>query len=216
MGTWIGPRSVFVMKVRKQRQRLRIIGGRWRGRRLEFANLPGLRPTPDRVRETLFNWLAPVIAGSRCLDLFAGSGALGLEAASRGAMSVTLVEADMAATRVLREQVETLQAEQVEVVNQDALKFLAQPRRAYDVIFLDPPFGRDLLAPSLMAIDRGQWLNVGGHLYLEAACTVALADIESWLPGGHELVRRKRAGRVAYYLVRLQRAGKHLPALHAP
>jgi 16S rRNA (guanine966-N2)-methyltransferase len=122
----------------------------------------------------------------------------------------------MAATRVLREQVETLQAVQVEVVNQGALQFLAQPRRAYDVIFLDPPFGRDLLAPSLLAIDRGQWLNVGGHLYLEAACTVAQADSESWLPGGYELVRRKRAGRVAYYLVRLQRAGKRLPALHAP
>ena len=203
MGSWIGPRPVFIMTMRKQRQQLRIIGGRWRGRRLEFANLPGLRPTPDRVRETLFNWLAPVIAGSRCLDLFAGSGALGLEAASRGAVCVTLVEADMAATRMLRQQVTTLQAAQVEVVNQDALQFLAQPRRPYDIIFLDPPFGHDLLALSVMAIDRGRWLNVGGHLYLEAACTVPLADIESWLPGGYEIVRRKQAGRVAYYLIRL-------------
>jgi 16S rRNA (guanine966-N2)-methyltransferase len=202
MGAWIGSRPVFVRKMRKQRQQLRIIGGRWRGRRLAFANLPGLRPTPDRVRETLFNWLAPVIAGSRCLDLFAGSGALGLEAASRGAVSVTLVEADVAASRMLRQQVETLQAVQVEVVNQDALQFLARRREAYDVIFLDPPFGHDLLAPSLMAIDKGQWLKVGGHLYLEAAFSVALADIEAWLPRGYEIVRRKRAGGVAYYLVR--------------
>ena len=205
MGAWIGPRPVFVAMMRRPRQQLRIIGGCWRGRRLGFATLPGLRPTPDRVRETLFNWLAPVIAGSRCLDLFAGSGALGLEAASRGAAHVTLVDADIAATRNLRQQVEMLQAAQVEVVHQDALHFLAQPRGAYDIIFVDPPFGRDLLAPSLLAIDRGRWLKPGGNLYLEAARSIPLAEVESWLPVGYELLRAKRAGQVAYYLVCLQR-----------
>lgn len=149
--------------------RVRIIAGRWRGRRLPVADVPGLRPTPDRVRETLFNWLAPVIEGSRCLDLFAGSGALGLEAASRGAACASLVEREPRALAVLRANVELLGAgDTVEVIAADALDLLRTPPPVpFDLVFLDPPYDAGLLAPALAALFAGGWLAPSGWLYLE-------------------------------------------------
>lgn len=187
--------------MRKSASRVRIIGGQWRGRRLEVPDVPGLRPTPDRVRETLFNWLTPVIAGSRCLDLFAGSGALGMEAASRGASLVTLLDTDRTAIRVLHRHVQTLKAEKVEIFQQDALQFLTRAGRSYDIIFLDPPFGQNLLRPCLEAISGTALLSAGGYLYIESESTLAEEAILRWMPQSCAPVRRKRAGNVKYYLV---------------
>lgn len=179
-------------------QHLRIIGGRWRGRRLAFADLPGLRPTADRNRETLFNWLQPVLPGSRCLDLFAGSGALGLEAASRGADQVVLVERAAAAVRRLRDAVAMLQADRVSVWQGDARQFLRQPAAAFDIVFLDPPFASDLLAPVCEQLAGSDWLAPEARIYLEhAASETPPALPASWLP-----LREKRAGKVRYALYR--------------
>ncbi len=175
---------------------LRIIGGRWRGRRLAIAAVPGLRPTTDRVRETLFNWLMPVVAGAHCLDLFAGSGALGLEAASRGAAEVVLVERAKAAVEQLRRHLQTLQADTVRVVQADALAFLAGPPRPFDIVFLDPPFRRGLLAPCIERLEQGGWLADEARIYIEAERELP----PEALPANWELLRSKGAGQVGYHL----------------
>jgi len=175
---------------------VRIIGGRWRGRRIAVPELPGLRPTPDRVRETLFNWLAPVIAGSRCLDLFAGTGVLGLEAASRGARQVVLVEGDREAVRRLREAVHALGPEACEVVQADALAWLRTAPRPFDVVFLDPPFEAGLLEAAMQALASGGWLAPGAFIYLEAPAQRGAPE----LPPGWVLHRSGRAGAVGYHL----------------
>src|SRR6202051_2311293 len=139
------------------RNSVRIIGGGWRGRRVSFPDIPGLRPTPDRVRETLLNWLQRDIAGARCLDLFAGSGALGLEALSRGAKEVVFVEQAVAASRALQEQLTRLGgAGKSQVVEMGAARYLRSPARPFDIVFLDPPFGRDALAEYVPMLDTGQ------------------------------------------------------------
>jgi 16S rRNA (guanine966-N2)-methyltransferase len=129
------------------RNSVRIIGGGWRGRRVNFPDVPGLRPTPDRVRETLFNWLQHAVAGARCLDLFAGSGALGLEALSRGATTLVFVEQAVAAARALQEQLIRFGGSpKARVVEMGAARYLRTPAPAFDIVFLDPPHGRDALA----------------------------------------------------------------------
>src|SRR4051812_41703413 len=120
------------------RNRVRIIAGQWRSRLVRFPEAPGLRPTPDRVRETLFNWLGQHLDGLSCLDLFAGSGALGFEALSRGARRVVMVERDRATAAALRASAQSLEAANVEIIESDAMRFLAQPREAFDVVFVDP------------------------------------------------------------------------------
>ncbi len=183
---------------------LRIIGGEWRSRRLRFADAPGLRPTPDRVRETLFNWLAPDLPGARCLDLFAGSGALGFEAASRGAAGVVLVERAAGVVRRLRENAALLDAgARLRVVQADALRFLAGPPEPFDILFLDPPYGKDLIEPALRALERG-WLAPGAVLYLEAERTLPEARLAGWLPRGCVITRRGTAGEVGYFLARCE------------
>ncbi len=174
----------------------RIIGGRYRHRRLAFPALDGLRPSPDRVRETLFNWLAPVIEGARCLDLFAGSGALGLEALSRGAASCVFVEQAGAAVVALRQHLARLDAAGGEVWQAEALAWLAGPARSFDIVFLDPPYAANLLAPACTALAAGGWLAPGARVYLETAA----ADGEPTLPDGWSLVRSKKAGQVGYHL----------------
>ncbi len=176
---------------------LRIIGGEWGGRKLRFADGEGLRPTTDRVRETLFNWLAPLIHGARCLDLFAGSGALGLEALSRGAAEVVFVETNPAAITALKENLALLKAEKGQVVRGDALAILRGESRAFDVVFLDPPFRRDLLQPALQLLMENGWLAKGARLYLELESEQPLPE----LPQGWEVLRSKQAGQVAYHLV---------------
>ena len=146
---------------------LRIIGGEWRSRKLRFADVAGLRPTPDRVRETLFNWLQTQVPGARCLDLFAGSGALGLEALSRGAGEVVMVEKHSAAARVLRENITLLGAQNAVLLHDDAFRYLQRETVGFDLIFLDPPFRQNLLVPVLEAIVDKGLLKTGGMIYLE-------------------------------------------------
>jgi 16S rRNA (guanine966-N2)-methyltransferase len=176
---------------------VRIIGGRWRGRRVRFPALPGLRPTPDRVRETLFNWLAPHLPDARVLDLFAGSGALGFEAASRGAREVVLVERERAAEKALHAQAEMLGAVGVRAVCADALEFLRSAPARFDVVFLDAPYRYPLHAEVCARLDAG-WLGDGAFVYLETASREAAAAV----PGGWELHRELRAGEVAARLYR--------------
>lgn len=170
---------------------VRIIGGEWRGRRVRFPAAPGLRPSSDRRRETLFNWLAPDVEGARCLDLFAGSGALGLEAASRGARHVVLVEASREVAAALAESVRSLGAEQrVRVVHAQVARYLNRTPERFDIAFLDPPFARPRLAAgALERLDAG-WLAPGARVYLEVAARAERPTI----PPGWALLRETAAG----------------------
>jgi 16S rRNA (guanine966-N2)-methyltransferase len=182
------------------RNSVRIIAGAWRGRRIHFPDMPALRPTPDRVRETLFNWLQHSIAGKRCLDLFAGSGALGLESLSRGAREVVFVEQFPAAARALQEQLVRFGgAAKGRVMEMGAARFLRPPAQAFDIVFLDPPFGKDALAEYIPLLDEGNWVATGGLVYLE---NERLAGIPV-LPGHWELLKSKSAGEVGYHLARV-------------
>jgi 16S rRNA (guanine966-N2)-methyltransferase len=176
---------------------LRIIGGQWRGRRLRFPAEPEIRPTPDRVRETLFNWLGERVRGSRCLDLFAGSGALGLEALSRGAAHVQFVERHPAAARGLAELLAAWGAQQAPVARDDALRFLAGPARVFDIVFLDPPFDSGLVQPAAAELERGGWLAPQALVYLECGAAGPLPV----LPATWQLAKSKRAGQVGYHLL---------------
>jgi 16S rRNA (guanine(966)-N(2))-methyltransferase RsmD len=173
--------------------RVRIVGGIWRSRLVRFAGRPGLRPTPDRVRETLFNWLGQDLTGRVVLDLYAGSGVLGLEAASRGARCVVMVERDATSVRALKEACAALEAHQVEVVRADALEFTLRARTQYDVIFLDPPFADapwDVLFQRLPA-----HLAPEGLVYCESG-----APVQS--PAGWTVHREGRAGQVSYAVLK--------------
>ena len=152
-----------------QSGRVRIIGGNWRSRRIGFPDRPGLRPTPDRVRETLFNWLGQDLSGYRCLDLYAGSGALGFEALSRGASHVTLVERDALIARAIENSARELNATGSRIICSDALKFLRQAanRERYDLIFLDPPFSDGTPEEVMAALP--DLLQPGGRIFLEGA-----------------------------------------------
>ncbi|MBL8258259.1 MAG: 16S rRNA (guanine(966)-N(2))-methyltransferase RsmD [Candidatus Competibacteraceae bacterium] len=176
---------------------LRVIGGRWRGRRLPFPDLPGLRPTPDRVRETLFNWLAPVLPGARCLDLFAGSGALGIEALSRGAAEAVFVERHPAAVEALRDNLARLQAQNARVERAEALNWLCQAATPFEIVLLDPPFEQALLEPVCQGLERGGWLAPSAWVYLEAETALALAPPAHW-----SILKDKTAGAVRYRLAR--------------
>jgi 16S rRNA (guanine966-N2)-methyltransferase len=182
------------------RNSVRIIGGGWRGRRVSFPDIPGLRPTPDRVRETLFNWLQHAVAGARCLDLFAGSGALGLEALSRGAKEVVFVEQVVAASRTLQEQLMRLGGQaKGQVAAMGAARYLRSPAQAFDIVFLDPPFERGALAEYVPMLDKGEWLKPGALVYLENEKTHGVPA----LPAHWELLKSKSAGEVGYHLARV-------------
>lgn len=175
---------------------LRIIGGTWRGRKLRFPAAAAIRPTPDRVRETLFNWLAAATPGSRCLDLFAGSGALGLEALSRGAAHVTFVEHDEAAAQALRARLAEWHAGDARVEREDALRYLAGTAEPFDIVFLDPPFASDLLGRAAAGLAERQWLRPGALIYVECAAREGLPA----LPAGWQPLKAKQAGEVGYHL----------------
>ncbi|SFK88629.1 16S rRNA (guanine966-N2)-methyltransferase [Nitrosomonas aestuarii] len=174
--------------------KLRIIGGCWRSRMITFPYLPDLRPTPDRVRETLFNWLGQDLDGMCCLDLFAGSGALGFEAASRGAAKVIMVESDNRVYKALLENRDKLKANQIELVNMDATVFLASDKRQFDVVFLDPPY-RLQLVPEIMSL-LPPLLTKRGQVYLETKTP--------WIPDQQwQIWRKGKAGKVNYQLLEL-------------
>ena len=186
------------------RNSVRIIAGAWRGRRVNFPDLPGLRPTPDRVRETLFNWVQLEIAGSRCLDLFAGSGALGIEALSRGAAALVFVEQSQRAARGLQSELMRLGGgPKARVVEMGATRFLRTPSAtfggAFDMVFMDPPFGRNALADYIPMLDLGGWVKPGGVVYLENEKAARVPV----LPSHWELLKSKSAGEVGYHLVRI-------------
>ena len=180
------------------RGKVRIIGGEWRGRKLAVPEKQGLRPSPDRVRETLFNWLNWQVPASRCLDLFAGTGALGVEAASRGAKQVILVEKDREIAEGLRQQLAPFASAKVQVIQADALQYLKKsPIEPFNIVFLDPPFQQNLLAPCCELLETMDWLAPNALIYLEAE-TELQALI---LPVNWKLIKQQRAGQVASYLV---------------
>jgi 16S rRNA (guanine966-N2)-methyltransferase len=176
---------------------VRIIGGYWRGRRLRLAAGAAIRPTPDRVRQTLFDWLQPRISDARCLDLFAGSGALGIEALSRGAGEVVFVDRDARVVRQVRAALEDLGVTAPQVYTADAFAFLRRDVQPFDVVFLDPPFASGLLAPVCGLLEKRGWLKDPALIYLEAP----RRDGPPPLPAGWEILKSKQAGEVGYYLV---------------
>lgn len=176
---------------------LRIIGGQWRSRRLSFPDAPGLRPTPDRVRETLYNWLAPHIDGARLLDCFAGSGALFLEGLSRGAGSGIALELERHAADSLRANLQLLQASQAEVTQTDSLRWLDRPAdRQFDLVLLDPPFHRDLLQQACQLLEDNGWLAEQALVYTESEQPPSSLG----LPARWQLHREKHTGQVYYAL----------------
>jgi 16S rRNA (guanine966-N2)-methyltransferase len=193
-----GPKTASAKPKSSYPRQLRIIGGRWRGRRLDVFESEGLRPTPDRVRETLFNWLQPYIAGASCLDLFAGTGALCLEALSRGAAGVVMVEKAPPVAQRLHQHVERLEAAGAEVVLADAVDFLQRTPRVFDIVFLDPPFKSNLIAECAALVEARGWIKPGGLVYIEAPSRMS----ELTLPATWELIRSKKAGQVGYHLAR--------------
>lgn len=181
--------------------RFRIIGGAWRSRRFMFPDTPELRPSPDRVRETLFNWLAPVIDGARCLDLYAGSGALGLEALSRGAAEVVFVDRDRAALQAITEHLDVLACDRGRCEQADAVAFVGRGPRPFDIVFADPPFDRGLVPVIVTALAASGTVKPGGMVYLESEAKAGAPP----LPDGWTLHRSGKAGRVGYHLARVFR-----------
>lgn len=188
------------------KNKVRIIGGKWRGRSIQFEPQAALRPTPDRVRETLFNWLGPRLQGARCLDLFAGSAVLGFEALSRGASFVQSVERDAAVARCVLKESQKLGLEdaQFNLAQTDGLTWLSRyagtghaSPEAYQIIFVDPPYNSDLLEKSLALIQNQAVLEAGGLLYLESN-----RDVEDLIqPNFYRILKQKKAGQVHYYLL---------------
>jgi 16S rRNA (guanine966-N2)-methyltransferase len=171
--------------------RVRIIGGLWRSRLVDFPNLAGLRPTPDRVRETLFNWIGQDLSGTTCLDLFAGSGVLGFEAASRGANHVTLVERDSLAFAALERNAASLGAGNLALRRSDVRNFLRDAEKRYDIVFLDPPYGGGWLERVAEPLRR--LLAPGALIYAE--CEHPLPALGDW-----QAIKHQRAGQVHYQL----------------
>lgn len=193
------------MRILHKPGQLRIIGGHWRSRKLAFPAIEGLRPTPDRVRETLFNWLRDVVPGSRCLDLFAGSGALAFEALSRGAAEVVMVDQDVRIVDQLRKNIGLLHAQGALAVQADALTYLQGPPQPFDVVFIDPPYRLfDLLPTCCEQLENRGWLAPKAFIYLEAEAARGTPS----LPDNWQIIRSKQAGQVGYHLA--MRSGQEL------
>lgn len=186
------------MNQKRRSGTLRIIGGTWRGRKIRFSGAQGLRPTLDRVRETLFNWLAADIAGAHCLDLYAGTGALSFEALSRGAASAVAVERSARVLRDLHRNRSTLAASRLSVVRAEALPYLAAThRRTFDVIFVDPPFHRGLVPASLAALVRSDCLTESSLIYVEHEADCDFVQEEHWVR-----TRDRHAGATRFMLLK--------------
>lgn len=179
------------------KNQVRIIAGQWRGRKLVFPDITGLRPTPNRIRETLFNWLQQDVVNSRCLDLYAGSGALGFEAVSRQARSALLVECDKQAFTAIGHNIERFNASDKIVVRlTDVSGFIKGPSQVFDLVFLDPPFGQGLVKFSCQWLESYGWLAANAKIYLE----MDDQEIPPKVPANWRLLRQNSAGSVAYYL----------------
>lgn len=187
------------MKNPKNINKLRIIGGKWRSRKINFISVPGLRPTPDRVRETLFNWLALVIHGARCVDLFTGSGAVSFEALSRGADSVVMIEQSPEAYAMIKENAQILKAENLEIYCGRSPEILQQllPRQ-FDIVFLDPPFHHNLIEPTAKWLEEHNCLSPEAVIYIEAEKELKTLS----LPKNWQIIRNKTAGNLNYLLVK--------------
>jgi 16S rRNA (guanine966-N2)-methyltransferase len=184
---------------KSQAGRLRIVAGNWRSRLLDIADVDGLRPTAERIRETLFNWLAPTIQGARCLDLFAGTGALGLEALSRGAASAIFVERSAIAVRQLEENIRQLRATAARVEQKDARDFIASTDEPFDIVFIDPPFAADLHQETCRLLAEHRTLEPGALVYLEQDRDRAPVA----LPASWQVLKDKTAGNVRYLLAQV-------------
>ena len=181
---------------------IRIISGLWRGRKLPVHDAEGLRPTTDRVKETVFNWLAQDVPQAKCLDLFAGSGSLGFEAASRQAELVTLIELNPAAFKQLEQNIVSLKATNIVAKKTDALQYLQQPGTPYHVVFIDPPFRKGLLSEAVALLEQNGWLAEDAMIYIETEKELAIEGLpESW-----HLHREKSAGQVSFRLYQRQSA----------
>ncbi|WP_281645863.1 16S rRNA (guanine(966)-N(2))-methyltransferase RsmD [Parendozoicomonas sp. Alg238-R29] len=180
--------------------KLRIIGGEWRSRQLPIAAVEGLRPTPDRIRETLYNWLTGWVGGARCLDAFSGTGALGLEALSRGAEHTTFLEYSPTAARMLQENLNTLNCKNAEVIHTDASLWLNQKLAVpYDLVFLDPPFNKGFVAPVCRLLNDNGYLSENGLVYIESEISLGQLGV----PDHWQLWKEKTAGQVACRLYRM-------------
>lgn len=178
------------------KQVIRIIGGNYRGKKITFPDSAGLRPTPDRVRETLFNWLMNHIHNARCLDAFAGSGALGLEAFSRGAAEVYLIEQNKSTFKHLQTVTSSFNTSQLTLINNNACDFIRQTNQSFDIVFLDPPFDTPLLNTCLPLLYERPILPTGGLVYIESPHEIELPSSQ-W-----ETLKQKKAGQVFYGLIR--------------
>jgi len=188
-------------KKKSQTGQLRIVAGNWRSRLLQIADVPGLRPTSERIRETLFNWLAPGIHGARCLDLCAGTGALGLEALSRGAGELVFVERSAVAFRTLEGNIALLGGANAEVLNDDAREYLLGPStKPFDIVFLDPPFAADLMDELCRLLTEQRWLADGARIYIE----MDKDQPELLIPSGWQVLKNKTAGKVRYMLAAMK------------
>ncbi|MCK5262746.1 MAG: 16S rRNA (guanine(966)-N(2))-methyltransferase RsmD [Gammaproteobacteria bacterium] len=185
---------------KSERGQLRIIAGSWRGRKLSFPEREGLRPTTDRVRETVFNWLQMDLPGSRCLDLFAGSGALGFEAASRGAAKVVMVDSDNQTVNMLRDNIDLLSASQIKVVCGDVINFLQSCDFMFDVVFIDPPYRLDVIAQCCELLESKQCLSDHAKIYIECDASNDLSKDSNGLPDNWQCLKRNTAGQVGYHL----------------
>lgn len=190
-------------KTSSRESTLRIIAGEWRGRKVSFHAAEGLRPTNDRVRETVFNWLMHEIPDARCLDLFAGSGALGFEALSRGASQVIMVELNKSVANEIKKNLSDLNANNATVIQKDAIKWLAEstPKHPFDVIFLDPPFNQELLIKVIPQLKENLWLKQEGWLYIELENKAeALEPIKPFI----DIKKEKNYGQVKSILARIK------------
>jgi len=180
-----------------QKNELRIIAGNLKGRKIDFPDLPGLRPTPNRIRETLFNWLAPVIRDSICIDLFAGSGALGIEAISRGAKQVYFVDASSVVTQSIRANLQRLNLTHAEVITATIPEIGNQITTAFDIIFLDPPFNQGLIKTTAIWLEQSRLLKDHTYIYIESEQSLEPLP----LPDNWSVIKSKQAGQVRYSLI---------------
>ncbi len=180
---------------------VRLIGGVWRSRIIHFADIPSLRPTPNRVRETVFNWLQWDLPGSRCLDLYAGSGAMSFEAVSRGAKEVIAVERDPEACRLIHANKRMLGDDKITLIESDVRSYLASAASLFDIVFLDPPFGEGLITEVYRSLDNTDWLTETSKIYTESERNGLITDSVSV---GWQLIKQKTAGEVAYSLYQVK------------